>query len=95
GDDLDGAAGPGLTSTEILAAEAVEEMAEDEGAAAGIVSLDTVEQAAITEELAAVEAAMDGAVEAVEGAEAGGVARAGDSVAGTAEPFAPEDDRRD
>jgi hypothetical protein len=74
--DRDGeAAGTALSSTQILA----EEAAEDAGEAGPpeIVSLDTVEQAAIEEELAAVEASMDAAVASIEVAEGAESAPAG------------------
>jgi hypothetical protein len=71
GDQDGGEAGAVLSSTEILAAEEAAEEAGEAGPPAEIVSLDTEEQAAIAEELVAVEASMDAAVAAIEAAEAG------------------------
>jgi uncharacterized membrane protein len=68
--DLEEGAGSLLSSTQILAAEAAAEAAEEAGPPAEIVSLDTEEQAEIAEELASVEASMDAAVESIEAAEA-------------------------
>jgi len=75
--DLEEGAGPGLSSTQILAAEAAAEAAQEEGPPADIVSLDTEEQAAIAEELIAAEASIDAAVEAIEAADEAGDAEAG------------------
>ena len=69
GDQDDEKGGPVLSSTEILAAEEAAEEAGEAGPPAEIVSLDTEEQASIAEEMAAVEASMDAAVEAIEEAE--------------------------
>jgi len=88
-DREDGVTGPAHTSTEILAAEEAQEAAEEAAGEAGppdeIVSLDTEEQAAIAEELAAVEASMDAVVEAIEAAEEAG---AGPSSEGRTAPEA-------
>ncbi len=64
-------AGGGRTSTEILAGDAMVVASPGADAAAGIVSLDGEEQAAIAFELAEAEASLDATVEALVAADAG------------------------